>query len=335
MLGVLIGRGGFVLRLTLTRVMAINVGQSDVVWRFHPCTTLKTVRARTARRRPVMEQVRRFGRLSEALTLAVMFLLLARPTFAQVDTGAILGTVKDQSGAVVPGAKVTLTNEGTSFSVSTTAGPDGGYTFTPVRIGMYTVEAGFQGFQRASHPHVNVDVQQQVVLDFTLQPGQVTETVEVTAEVPLLQTANASVGQVVGSREVNDLPLNGRNFTFLAQLSAGVTVGQQEGRGLNASGDFSANGTRPAQNNYLLDGIDNNADLVDFLNGTAFVVLPPVDAIQEFKVQTNNYSAEFGRAGGAVLNATVKSGTNQIRGDVWEFLRNDKFDARDFFLPNS
>jgi hypothetical protein len=251
--------------------------------------------------------------------------------YAQVDTGAILGTVKDQSGAVVPGAKVSLTNEGTTFSVSTRTGVDGSYTFTPVKIGTYRVDAEFQGFQKASHPHVNVDVQQQVVVDFTLQPGQVTQTVEVTAEIPLLQTQNASVGQVVGSREVNDLPLNGRNFTFLAQLSAGVTVGQQEGRGLNASGDFSANGTRPAQNNYLLDGIDNNADLVDFLNGTAFVVLPPVDAIQEFKVQTNNYSAEFGRAGGAVLNASVKSGTNQLHGDAWEFLRNDKLDARDFF----
>lgn len=136
---------------------------------------------------------------------------------------------------------------------------------------------------------------------------------------------------MVGAREVNDLPLNGRNFTFLAQLAAGTTIGQQEGRGLDATGDFSANGTRPAQNNYLLDGIDNNIDLVDFLNGTAFVVLPPVDAIQEFKVQTNNYSAEFGRAGGAVLNATVKSGTNQLHGDAWEFVRNDKFDAADFF----
>src|SRR5207245_409330 len=206
-----------------------------------------------------------------------------------------------------------------------------GYTCTPVKIATYTVDAEFQGFQKASHPHVTVDVQQQVVLDFTLQPGQVTETVEVTAEVPLLQTANASVGQVVGSREVNDLPLNGRNFTFLAQLSAGVTVGQQEGRGLNASGDFSANGTRPAQNNYLLDGIDNNADLVDFLNGTAFVVLPPVDAIQEFKVQTNGFSAEYGRSGAAVLNATIKSGTNEFHGAAWEFLRNDKFDAADFF----
>src|SRR5437867_2436172 len=331
MLGVLIGRGGFVLRLTGTRVMAINVGQSDVAWQFHPCTTLKRVRAGTARRRLVMEQARRFGRLSEALTLAVMFLLLARPTFAQVDTGAILGTVKDQSGAVVPGAKVTLTNEGTSFSISTTTGPDGGYTFTPVKIATYTVDAEFQGFQKASHPHVTVNVQQQVVVDFTLQPGQVTQTVEVTAEVPLLQTQNASVGQVVGSREVNDLPLNGRNFTFLAQLSAGVTVGQQEGRGLDASGDFTANGNRPSQNNYLLDGIDNNIDVVDFLSGTAFVVLPAVDAIQEFKVQTNNYSAEIGRAGGAVLNATIKSGTNQLHGTAWEFLRNDKFDAADFF----
>src|SRR5436305_9854764 len=266
------------------------------------------------------------------LFLAVLWLLTAViDLHAQVDTGAILGTVKDQSGAVVPGAKVTLTNEGTSLSISTTTGPDGGYTFTPVKIATYTVDAEFQGFQKASHPHVTVNVQQQVVVDFTLQPGQVTQTVEVTGEVPLLQTQNASVGQVVGSREVNDLPLNGRNFTFLAQLTAGVTFGQEEGRGLNASGSFTANGLRPAQNNYLLDGIDNNVDLVDFLNGTHFVVRPPVDAIQEFKIQTNSFSAEFGRSAGAILNATIKSGTNHFHGTLWEFLRNDKFDAANFF----
>ena len=137
-----------------------------------------------------MEQGRRFVRLSGALALVATLLLLARPTFAQVDTGAILGTVRDQSGAVVPGAKVTLTNEGTSFSISTTTGPDGGYTFTPVKIATYTINAEFQGFQKASHPHVTVNVQQQVVVDFTLQPGQVTQTVEVTAKVPLLQTTN-------------------------------------------------------------------------------------------------------------------------------------------------
>src|SRR5579863_7137051 len=187
-----------------------------------------------------------------------LLMLAGQPLLSQVDTGAILGTVRDQSGAVIPGAKVTLTNEGTNFSVSTSTGPDGTYTFTPVKIGTYTVSVEFQGFQSATHKGVTVDVQQQVVTDFTLQPGQITQTVEVTGQVPLLQTTNASVGQVVGTREVNDLPLNGRNFTFLAQLAAGTTVGQQEGRGLNATGDFSANGSRPAQNNYLLDGIDNN-----------------------------------------------------------------------------
>jgi hypothetical protein len=158
-----------------------------------------------------------------------------------------------------------------------------------------------------------------------------TETVQVSGEPPPLQTQDASVGQVIGQRAVNDLPLNGRNYTFLARLSAGVTQGQQDTRGLGASGSFSANGSRPAQNNYLLDGIDNNANLVDFLNGTAYAVRPPIDAIQEFKVQTNNYSAEFGRSAGATLNATIKSGTNQYHGAAWEFLRNDKLDAANFF----
>ena len=125
--------------------------------------------------------------------------------------------------------------------------------------------------------------------------------------------------------------MNGRNFTFLAQLAAGVTQGQEDTRGLGASGSFSANGQRPAQNNYLLDGIDNNTNLVDFLNGTSFAVRPPVDAIAEFKVQTDNYSAEFGRSAGAILNATIKSGTNQFHGNAWEFLRNDALDAANFF----
>jgi len=280
-----------------------------------------------------MERRKSAFRLFGTTVVSLLFgLLVAQGLYAQVDTGAILGTVKDQSGAVVPGAKVTVTNEGTAFANSTVTGSDGTYVFTPLRIGTYTVSAEFQGFQKAQRNHITVDVQQQVVIDFSMVPGAVTQTVEVTAAAPLLQTENASVGQVVNSHSVNSLPLNGRNFTFLAQTTAGVTVGQQEGRGLNASGDFSANGNRPAQNNYLLDGIDNNIDLVDFLNGTAYVVLPSVDAIGEFKIQTNNYSAEIGRAGGAVLNATIKSGTNQFHGDLWEFVRNDVFDANDFFI---
>ncbi|MGH9433691.1 MAG: carboxypeptidase regulatory-like domain-containing protein, partial [Terriglobia bacterium] len=251
--------------------------------------------------------------------------------YSQVDTGAIQGTIKDQSGAVIPGATVTLTNEGTGLKLTTTSGGSGDYTFTPIRIGTYTVSAEYKGFQRVDQKHVTVQVQQQVVVNITLPPGQVTQTVEVTGAPPALQTTNASVGQVIGQRQVNNLPLNGRNYTFLAQLSAGVTQGQPETRGLNQTGDFSANGTRPAQNNYLLDGMDDNADLVDFLNGTAYVVRPPVDAIEEFKVQTSDFSAELGRAGGAVLNATLKSGTNQYHGGAWEFFRNSGLDAANFF----
>ena len=170
-----------------------------------------------------------------------------------------------------------------------------------------------------------------MVVNFSLKPGQVNQTVEVTSTLPVFQTEEGSVGQVMDSRSVNDLPLNGRNFTFLAQLTAGVNSPQADTRGNAASGAFSANGLRPAQNNYLLDGIDNNSDTVDFLNGTNFVVLPPVDAVQEFKVETSNFSAEFGRSGAAVLNASIKSGTNDFHGSAWEFFRNDKLDAADFF----
>ncbi|HUI42531.1 MAG TPA: carboxypeptidase-like regulatory domain-containing protein [Terriglobia bacterium] len=261
----------------------------------------------------------------------ILPLLLPPFVLAQVDTGGILGTVKDQSGAVVPGAKVTMTNADTGIAVSTVTGPEGTYDFRPVKIGTYSLAAELRGFRKTEHENIHVDVQQQVVVNLTLVPGEVTQTVEVTGAPPALQTQEASVGQVVGAREVNNLPLNGRNFTFLAQIVAGVNTPEADTRGNAASGAFSANGERPAQNNYLLDGIDNNSNTIDFLNGTNFVVLPPVDAVQEFKVQTSDYSAQQGRAGGAILNATIKSGTNQLHGDIWEFFRNDKLDAADFF----
>ncbi|GAC1512213.1 MAG: hypothetical protein NVS1B11_21950 [Terriglobales bacterium] len=271
-------------------------------------------------------------RLMRRLIVSASILLICGAiSFAQVDAGSILGTVKDTSGAVVTGAKVTLTNDDTGLSLTATTGSSGEYIFAPIKIGRYSVVAEAAGFQRVEHPHMTVDVQQRVLADLVLRPGSTSETVLVTGETPALQTQDASVGQVIGERSINDLPLNGRNFTFLAQLSAGVTQDQQDTRGLGASGSFSANGSRPAQNNYLLDGIDNNSNLVDFLNGTSFAIHPPIDAIQEFKVQTNDYSAELGRSAGAVLNATVKSGTNGFHGNAWEFLRNDKFDAANYF----
>src|ERR1700688_5319675 len=273
-----------------------------------------------------------FGRVSPCILASLVVLLCsAAPLRAQVDAGSILGTVTDASGGSVHGATVTLTNEGTNASLSTTTRDDGTYKFSPVRIGSYKLTATIQGFSTVTQRNVVVNVGQDVVVDFALKPGSVSETVEVASTLPVLETQDASVGQVIDSRNVDNLPLNGRNFTFLAQLAAGVNTPQADTRGNAASGAFAANGLRPAQNNYLLDGIDNNSDTVDFLNGTNYVVLPPVDAVQEFKVQTSDFSAEFGRSGAAVLNATIKSGTNQFHGAAWEFFRNDKLDAPDYF----
>src|SRR5579872_6595417 len=289
----------------------------------------KRIRRNAMRRTPVSELIRR-----ASLTLAVAALLTfltSMPAHAQVDAGAILGTVTDTSGASVNGATVTVTNEGTSATLSSVTSSDGAYKFTPLPIGQYTVTVTLQGFSTVTQKHITVNVGAEVVANISLKPGAVNETIEVASTIPVLETQDASVGQVVDSRNVNNLPLNGRNFTFLAQLAAGVNTPQADTRGNAASGAFSANGNRPAQNNYLLDGIDNNSDTVDFLNGTNFVVLPPVDAVEEFKVQTSDFSAEFGRSGAAVLNATIKSGTNSFHGAAWEFFRNDKLDAADFF----
>ncbi len=270
-------------------------------------------------------------KVSLILVLVLLGLVLPGQTFGQVDTGAISGTIRDTSGGAVVGAKVTLINEGTGASITTISSSIGEYIFSPVKVGHYSLSAESAGFQKVQQKNVTVNVQQKMLVDIALPPGQIQEVVVVNGAPPALQTQDASVGQVVEERTVNALPLNGRNFTFLAQLSAGVTQDQQDTRGLGASGSFAANGLRPAQNNYLLDGLDNNANLVDFLNGTAYAVRPPVDAIQEFKVETLNYSAETGRSAGAVLNATIKSGSNQFHGNVWEFVRNDKLDAANYF----
>jgi len=267
-----------------------------------------------------------------ACVAALVGLLSAGLSYGQVDSGTILGTVRDNSGAAVANASVTVRNEGTDFSQTTTTSSSGTFVLTPLKIGKYSVEVQSPGFKKERRTGLELNIQQQLVADFNLQIGDVTTEVEVTAAAPILQTESGSVGQVINSHVINDLPLNGRNYTFLARLSPGATVGQPEGRGLNANGWFAANGTRPAQNNYLLDGIDNNTNDVDFLAGAAYVVKPPIDAISEFKLQTSSFSAEFGRAGGAVLNATLKSGTNAFHGSLWEFLRNDKLDAADFFL---
>ncbi len=266
------------------------------------------------------------------LAIAFSAASLASGLFAQVDTGSVMGLVRDSSGGAIVAARVTLLNEGTALRQTSQTSEEGRYLFAPVRIGTYTVEVEFAGFQKSRRQSIQVKIQEQSVIDFSMRPGELTTTVDVMDSLPVLQTQSGSVGETISAKAINDLPLSGRNYNFLARLTAGVTHPQPEGRGLNATGWFTANGTRPSQNNFLLDGIDNNSNNVDFLSGAAFVLRPPVDAIGEFKIQTNAFNAEFGRAGGAVLNASLKSGTNKIHGSAWEFLRNDKFDATDFFL---
>jgi hypothetical protein len=265
---------------------------------------------------------------ARTLLIVCAFILGTSAGIAQVDTGTILGTVKDQTGAVVPDAKVTIVNQGTGESITTTTRPDGTYIVTPLKIGSYRITVELAGFKKEENAAFDLNIQQQAVVDFLLQTGATNETVQVTAQAELLQTQSAVIGQVIGSKTVEAMPLNGRDWTMLATLTPGVTQPQQ---GARAGNQFAANGTRPAQNDYLLDGIDNNSNDVDFLSGEADVVKPPVDAISEFNIQTNNFSAEFGRAGGAIVNATIKSGTNGFHGAAWEFFRNDALDANAFF----
>jgi hypothetical protein len=272
---------------------------------------------------------RQFGYIT--VTCLCLLFMQTQPVFGQVDEGAINGIVQDAAGAIVPNAKVTLLNTDQGITLETTSNSAGVYIFSPVRIGHYSVTVTAPGFSTTSQKNLTVSVGQNLQVNVELKVGETTTTVDVTTAPPQLETDESSVGQVMTERTVNSLPLNGRNFTFLAQLGAGVNTSQADTRGNAASGAFTANGLRPSQNNYLLDGIDNNSNAVDFLNGTNFVILPPLDAIQEFKVQTADFSAELGRSAGAVLNATIKSGTNGLHGAVWEFFRNDVLDAADYF----
>jgi hypothetical protein len=262
--------------------------------------------------------------------LLVIVLALATPLWAQKDAGAIVGLVRDPSGALVTDARVTVTDVDRGVQLALSTNKDGEYVASPLKIGRYSVTVEKKGFRKAVAGPVQVSIQDRISVDVTLQAGMATETVMVTGERPQLETETSDLGQVVDSQRINALPLNGRNYAQLALLGVGVATAEPGSR-VETTYGFSANGARSLQNNFLLDGIDNNANLGDVLNGAAYVVQPAVDAIAEFKVETNSYSAEFGRGNGAIMNAVIKSGTNQIHGDLWEFLRNEKFDATNPF----
>ena len=263
-----------------------------------------------------------------SLALVIQW-VLPKEILGQTDQGAITGYIKDPSGAVIPNADVTVTNADTGLALHVHTNASGVFVVGPVKIGNYKVSATAPGFDTVATNNVRVDIQTRPNVDLVLRPGAVSETVTVNTDAPLLQTGDAAVQQVITAKEIDETPLNGRNFVYITQLTAGVAPPFGNTRG-SGSGDFVANGQRAEQNNFILDGVDNNTNLVDFLNGQSYVVRPPPDALAEFAVQTSSFSAEFGHSAGAVVNASIKSGTNQIHGSFWEYIRNTNLEAKDW-----
>ncbi len=254
---------------------------------------------------------------------------------AQIDAGGITGTITDSSGAIVVGAKVTLINEATRASQSTESTSTGVYNLGALKPGLYTLRATSTGYSTWVTESLSVHVQQTLTVDINLTAGAVTQQVIVTANTPQLQAENAAIGQTIGTESVNNLPLNGRNWVSLAQLSAGVStapVGQPtSSAGTSGSAFFSVGGVSLWQNDIRLNGINNNIELFGGASiGTNATITPPPDAIQEFKIQNGDYNAEFGHSTGGIVNAVTKSGTSNLHGNLWEYLRNEAFDANDY-----
>jgi hypothetical protein len=255
-------------------------------------------------------------------------LLLVTVAFAQRDLGTLAGTVTDQTGAAIPNAKVTITAVATNESFVVTTGSAGEYVRPALQPGVYTISAEAKGFRRVAQENVVVTSGDRIGVPLTLQVGDVNESIEVTANAPLLQTENTSQGANLDSAEVSQLPMGGqRVFSYLARLSPGVLVAEPGARDAQ-NGGFSANGVRSTgENNFLLNGVDNNVNVIDFINQTSYVIGPSLDAIGEMRVLTNGYNAEYGRAAGGVVEVTLKSGTNGLHGDLFEFLQNTDLDA--------
>jgi carboxypeptidase family protein len=274
------------------------------------------------------------GRLRQVLlVLALAIASMPVTLAAQAVSGTILGTVTDSSGSVIPSAKVTIVNEGTGLTRTVQSDSNGEFTAPQLPTGRYTVIAELTGFKTMTLSNIELGVDQRARIDLKLEIGAMTESVSVEATSPLLQTSSSELGTTVTAMQIETLPLNGRNFVNLTRTVPGVLRGVPganiDGAGSlawRASASFSANGQRPRDNNYMLDGVDNNETWLQTV-----VIFPSVDALDEFKLQTSTYSAEFGRSLGGVVNLQIKSGTNSVRGSAFEFMRNDAFDANNFF----
>src|SRR5215470_818957 len=270
------------------------------------------------------------------LALGFLLALISVTASAQVTTADLVGTIRDNTGAVVRGVKVMLTNVATGVSRSVTTTDDGNYIFTSLHPGLYSLTAEAPGFRKVERTGVELQVNQRAQVDLELPVGEVGETVRIEGTAPLLESQSSVLGSVIQERQAQDLPLNGRNFVQLAILSPGVSGTGFGMKGTIMSGarpddlrpgtELFVNGNRESSNNYLYDGIDNNDRLT-----LAIVVRPAVEAIKEFKIQTNLFSAEQGRNPGGQVDVVTKSGGNNMHGAAYEFLRNDTLDANNFF----
>ncbi len=274
---------------------------------------------------------------STAATVMAMIMVGAPALWAQTATATISGAVTDPQSAPVAGAQVGVRNLATGQTRSITTGSDGFFTVSALPPGSYDVTVEMQGFKTEVSKNILLQVDQLARLSVVLQIGNLNEQVTVEALAPQVQVDDASVGQVVDNKKIVDLPLNGRQFLQLASLAPGIStdagyscVRQAGMRFGAAAANISANGLRAEDNNYLLDGVSN-------IDGdyNIIVISPSVDTLQEFKIQTNAYSAEFGRSAGAQINAVTRSGSNRVHGSLYEFLRNNVFDARNYFAPAS
>jgi hypothetical protein len=241
------------------------------------------------------------------------------------------GEIRDASGAVVPKATITITNVETNISVRSETNDQGVYIAPSLKPGQYSITVEKPGFKKAVRSGVTLQVNQVARVDIALQVGELSTVVEIVEAATLLETETSSRGSVIDQKKIVDLPLNGRDYNQLALLSPGVLPGTPRLASVNFKGVLNVNGNRTFNNVFLLDGVDNISYSNSFRGENVQLVQPSIEALQEFKIQTNAYSAEFGRSSGAVVNATIKSGTNSIRGAAYEFLRNDVLDANNFF----
>jgi hypothetical protein len=267
--------------------------------------------------------------------LTAFLLLVAAPAWAQFDAGTVLGTVRDSSGGVLPGVTVTLLNDDTGIASVRLTDERGSYEFPTVRIGTYTVTSELQGFATRRVTGVRVEVGDRQRVDVALELGGVSEAISVAGAAPMLETDSSQRGQIITGAQTQALPLNGREYSALALLATGVRLSafNNGSTGTPREGSFNVNGLRSTFNNFLIDGVDNNAYGTSNQGFSNQVMQPPPDAIGEFKVVTNNMSAEYGRAAGATINVVYRSGTNQFHGAGWEFFRDTAMNATGFFKP--